>query len=99
MISIACDYPGVSWNRKRRKWRAYISLGRLQRSLGYFDDREEAYRVHLAAKAILDPFEPPPPPLWSTDQLKAALRIAKIAHGCGDEALNIRAWERFIHAL
>jgi hypothetical protein len=97
----ASDYPGVSWNRKRRKWHAYIILGRVQRSLGYFKDRESAYRAHLAAEAILDPFEPPPPlgSLWSVDRLKAARRIMKIANACDDEALEITALEAIIDAL
>jgi hypothetical protein len=35
-------YIGVSWDKRKNKWRAYVSLNRKQTFLGYFDSAEQA---------------------------------------------------------
>ena len=35
-------YKGVSWNKKRKKWAAYIKKGKKQTRLGFFEDETEA---------------------------------------------------------
>jgi hypothetical protein len=36
-------YRGVSFNKKKRKWEAYIWLNKRRYHLGYFETKEEAY--------------------------------------------------------
>jgi len=44
---------GVTWNRRSKKWRAqYTDADGKQRTIGYFDDEEEA--AHAVNKAIRD---------------------------------------------
>lgn len=53
----ASGFKGVSWDRRRSKWRAYIKVNGRVRSLGYHKEIEaaaEAYRV--AAKAAFGDF-------------------------------------------
>jgi hypothetical protein len=45
--------PGVRWHKHRGKWTACIGASRKRRHLGYFDDKQEAVDVYLAAKADL----------------------------------------------
>ena len=46
-------YAGVHWDKKNRKWRAYISNGGKMQTLGYFDDEHEAARVvNTAARRL-----------------------------------------------
>lgn len=42
-------YKGVSWDKNRRKWGAYIRVGGKVRNLGRFDSEMEAARVYDAA--------------------------------------------------
>ena len=39
-------YKGVSWDKGRKKWRAYINLMRKQLFLGRFDNELEAARAY-----------------------------------------------------
>ena len=39
------EFAGVSWNKRRRKWRAHINHDGKQQSLGHFDDEREAARA------------------------------------------------------
>jgi hypothetical protein len=43
---------GYSWNKRKNKWRAYITLNGRQIHLGYFDIEEEARQAYLDAKLI-----------------------------------------------
>ncbi len=38
-------YPGVSWNKKRRKWVCRIYYNKKSVHIGYFDIEEEAYKA------------------------------------------------------
>ena len=38
---------GVTWDKSRSKWRAYISVNNQQTCLGYFSNKEDAIRVRL----------------------------------------------------
>ncbi len=42
--------PGVSFNKRKNKWRAYITIDRKQKHLGYFDDIEDAKTIRLEAE-------------------------------------------------
>ena len=37
-------FPGVSWNKETKKWRAQLNLNGKQTHLGYFSSKEEAFR-------------------------------------------------------
>ncbi len=43
---------GVSWWKKRNKWRAYIVVKRKQKHLGQFDELHEAILVRLEAELL-----------------------------------------------
>jgi hypothetical protein len=46
-------FVGVSWDKKRRKWKAQISHDGKNQNLGYFDDEREAARaVDTAARRL-----------------------------------------------
>lgn len=51
-------FPGVSWHKGAKCWRATIVINRKQKSLGTFDTRLEAYQAYLAAKNELHKFNP-----------------------------------------
>lgn len=42
-------YKGVSWDKRRRKWHAYIYFNKKQIHLGFFDTAEQAYEAYCAA--------------------------------------------------
>ena len=42
-------YKGVSWDKKTQKWIAYINIQGKRHILGYFSDKEEAYKVRCEA--------------------------------------------------
>ena len=42
-------YKGVSWCRRRKKWRSMVGYNRQQYYLGYFDTPEEAYAAYREA--------------------------------------------------
>ena len=64
---------------------------------------KEAYRIHLAAKEVLDPAEPIRPVkgvrLKSWDRTSAAHRIIRMARRHGDKALEVDALGAFLDAL
>lgn len=41
---------GVSWRKQRRKWQARMMINYKERHLGYFDNKEEARAVVVAAR-------------------------------------------------
>jgi hypothetical protein len=47
-------YPGVSWDRRKRKWRADIRIGGKRRHLGLYPDEEIAGIVYTKACAALE---------------------------------------------
>lgn len=42
-------YKGVSWNAKKRKWKAAITANSRPRHLGYFADPEAAHQAYTSA--------------------------------------------------
>jgi hypothetical protein len=42
-------YPGVSWKKQHRKWRAQIQVNGKNHHLGYYDKEEAAYRRYQIA--------------------------------------------------
>lgn len=49
---------GVSWSKVRNKWAANIQAGNVQKNLGFFSTKEEAYLAYLKAKAEKHAFHP-----------------------------------------
>jgi len=46
-------YKGVSWNKKRQKWAAYIKKDKKQTRIGFFEDEVEAAKAYdLKAKEL-----------------------------------------------
>lgn len=45
----ASGFKGVSWNKQKLRWEAYICINNKQRHLGYFDIAEEAHAAYVAA--------------------------------------------------
>ena len=43
---------GVSWFAKTKQWRARIYISGREKSLGYFNDKFEAYEAYKAAKSV-----------------------------------------------
>lgn len=54
-------YPGVTWDRAAKKWRARISRGGKQFFLGHFDDPLQAAGAYRDAKSALHTFNPQVP--------------------------------------
>ena len=46
-------YKGVHWNNSKKKWRAYITLNKKQKHLGFFVDVKDAYAERLKAEKEL----------------------------------------------
>lgn len=42
-------YPGVSWDKSRQKWRAYITINKKQKHLGRFNEEQEAAKAYEQA--------------------------------------------------
>jgi hypothetical protein len=42
-------YKGVAWNKRNRKWVAYVGTGKKVIYLGYFDDPAEAHAAYVKA--------------------------------------------------
>jgi hypothetical protein len=53
-------FPGVTWNRRHGKWMVQIRLGHRHVHLTYLDDFDDARRVYLGAKVLLQVFDPAP---------------------------------------
>jgi hypothetical protein len=51
-------FPGVTWDRRHGKWMVQIRLGPRNVRLGYVDDFDDARRVYLGAKLLLQDFTP-----------------------------------------
>jgi len=49
-------HRGVSWDKRKRKWRADVRLNGRQASLGYFDDEQKAADVARAYRLAHLPF-------------------------------------------
>ncbi len=47
------SYQGVSWDKRKRKWRASLIRNGQIKHLGYFDDKLEASKVYQEAKQQL----------------------------------------------
>ncbi len=45
------EYIGVSWEPRRKKWRAHITIDGRMHHLGYFDLKEDAHQAYLHACA------------------------------------------------
>jgi hypothetical protein len=43
-------YRGVSWSKRRQKWRVKLKAFGKEYEIGYFDDPEEGHRAYLQAK-------------------------------------------------
>ena len=41
---------GVSWNKEKQKWKAYITIGGKQIHVGYFVNKEDAIQARKAAE-------------------------------------------------
>lgn len=42
-------FKGVSWNKQKKKWHAYISCNKKLMSLGFFSTKEDAYKSYCDA--------------------------------------------------
>ncbi len=55
--TVRCDntsgYPGVSYEVRCRKWRAFIDIGKYKKSLGYFTNKEDAIKARQDAEIKL----------------------------------------------
>lgn len=47
--SSTSGFKGVSFDKKKKKWRAYLVIGKKQKWLGHFSTAEEAARAYDAA--------------------------------------------------
>lgn len=52
MVKIRSPYPGITWDEKRQKWKAQITVGGKKYHLGRFVDEWEAAQAYSTAKAL-----------------------------------------------
>lgn len=43
-------YPGVCYEPRCNKWRAYIDIGKYKKSLGYFSNKDDAIQARKNAE-------------------------------------------------
>ena len=43
------EYPGVCWEKRRKKWRSRITINRIEKHLGYFESEIDAFNVYRQA--------------------------------------------------
>ena len=67
-------FSGVTWDGRHGKWLVRIRLGRRRVRLGYVDDFDDARRVYLGAKLLLQAFTPVP---------RAELRLPEVRRPTG----------------
>jgi hypothetical protein len=74
-------FKGVSWDKNRRKWMAWIQVDRKRRFLGRFTSEEEAARAYDAEASLafgphayLNLPPPPAPPAGSSGRIGLASR-------------------------
>ena len=48
-ITNTSGYKGVSWNKKRKKWEAYITINQIKKNLGCFIEIEDASNAYKEA--------------------------------------------------
>lgn len=46
-------YKGVSWNKRRSKWRAFINIDGQRIELGYYKYKGDAIKMRITAKSLL----------------------------------------------
>ena len=49
-VSNKSGYKGVCWDKRRKKWEAYIHFKGSKHFLGYFENKEDAIKVRLKAE-------------------------------------------------
>lgn len=49
-------FLGVTWDNKKKRWKAKIGLNGRRHSLGRYKTQEEAYQAYVTAKRKLHPF-------------------------------------------
>jgi hypothetical protein len=91
-------FPGVSWDKQKRRWLAGIMAGGRTIRFGRFNSREQAGAAYLAAKAILHPYAPLPrgmTPLYINPRVRlhAVKTIVKTARKHHDTAMQSAAWQ------
>ena len=67
-------FSGVTWDGRRGQWLVQIRLGCRSVRLGYLDDFDDARRVYLGAKLLLQAFTPVP---------RAELRLPEVRRPTG----------------
>lgn len=48
-IKVTSQYPGVSYDARRNKWKSYIKINGIHRDIGRFISEEEAFRAYKNA--------------------------------------------------
>jgi hypothetical protein len=98
----AGGFPGVRKTKGGKFTTSVIFAKGGKIDFGPYDDPEAAYRIQLAAKAVLDPHEPLRPVRGvkpdAVDRMRAAHRIARAARRYGDKALELDAWDHLMAA-
>ena len=60
MPGSSSKYPGVSWYKNSKKWRAKIVLHGKDKYLGLYESEVDAYKAYCKAKYELHKFQPQP---------------------------------------